>query len=70
MDFGTNLAPFGEGLGAKMRPSRHQIAPKIDLQIDDKIDSLSDRSRERFASILGPNWDPNALPTGVSNLTF
>ena len=39
---------FGEVLEAKMGPSWHQIAPKLDLQIDQKIDHISDRSWDRF----------------------
>ena len=35
-------------LEAKMGTSWHQIAPKIDLQIDHKNDHLSDRSWARF----------------------
>ena len=33
-------------LGVKLGPSWHQIAPKIDLQIDDKNASISGRSWE------------------------
>ena len=49
---GSILAPtwlhFGEVLGAKMRPSWHQIAAKLDLQIDQKINHISDRSWDQF----------------------
>ena len=51
---------FGRVLDVKMGPSWHQIAPKIDLQIDDKYDSISDRSWDRFWSILGPNLEPKS----------
>ena len=49
---------FGRVLGAKMGPSWHQIAPKIDLQINQKNDHLSDGSWDRFSSILGPKMAP------------
>ena len=39
---------FGRVLGSKMGPSWHKIAPKIDPQIDDKNDSISDGSWDRF----------------------
>ena len=42
-----------------MGPSWHQIAPKLDLQIDQKIDHISDRSWDRFWSILGSKMGPN-----------
>ena len=49
---GSILAPtwlhFRQVLEAKMGPSWHQIAPKLDLQIDQKIDHMSDRSWDRF----------------------
>ena len=46
---------FGRISKAKMEPSWHQIAPKIDLQINQKNDHIFDRSWDRFWSILGPN---------------
>ena len=39
---------FGQVLDVKMGPSWHQMAPKLDLQIDQKIDHISDRSWVRF----------------------
>ena len=55
-----------------MEPSWHQIAPKIDLQIDHKNDHLSDRSGPiliDFGPQHGPNMGPNivqkSLPKGV-----
>ena len=49
---------FGRVLGAKMGPRWHQIYLKIDLQINQKIDHISDRSWNRFWSILGPKVAP------------
>ena len=49
---GSILAPtwlhFGEVFGAKMGLSWHQVGPKLDFQIDQKIDYISDRSWDRF----------------------
>ena len=35
---------FGKVLGAKLEPSWHQIAPKVDPKSDQKNDHLLDRS--------------------------
>ena len=41
-----------------MEPNSLQIASKINLQIDHLMDSVSDRSRNRFGPILKPNLEP------------
>ena len=48
LDFGANLAPFWEGFGVQDGAKLDQIGPKIDLQINQKNDHLSDRSWDRF----------------------
>ena len=62
LQLGSILEPtwlhFGKVLEAKMGPSWHQIAPKLALQIDQKIDHISDRSWHRFWPILGTNLEP------------
>ena len=62
---GSILAPtwlhFGKVFGAKMGLSWHQIGPKLDFQIDQKIDYISDRSWDRFWSILGLKMGPNRV---------
>ena len=47
IDFGANLAPFWEGYGVQDGTKLDNIAPKIDLQIDQQKSSL-------FGSLLGP----------------
>ena len=49
---------FGRFLEVKMEPNSLQIASKINLQIDHLMDSVSDRSWDRFCSILSPNLEP------------
>ena len=44
--------------GGVWGPRWDQIASKIDLQIHQKIDHISDRSWDRFWLILGPNLEP------------
>ena len=53
---------FGMVLGVKMGPSWHQIAPKIDLQIDQKNDRILNPSWHRFWTILDPNLAPKRGP--------
>ena len=43
--------------GGVWEPRWDQIASKIDLQIHQKIDHISDRSWDRFWPILGPNLE-------------
>ena len=56
---------FGKVLGPKSEPNSYKIAPKIDLQIHQKIDHISDRSWDRFWPILGdfgPQLGPQNAP--------
>ena len=46
--WGPTWLHFDKVLGAKMEPSWHPIAPKIDFQIHQKIDHISDRSWDGF----------------------
>ena len=61
-DFGSILKgswiDFGPKLGGKLGASWHQIASKINPKINQKNDHLSDRSWDRFSSILGPKVAP------------
>ena len=59
LQFASILNPtwlhFGTVLGAKLEPSWHQIASKVDPKIDQKNDHLLDRPKIDFWSILGSN---------------
>ena len=46
---------FGKVWGVKMRPSWHQIASKMTLQINPKNDHILDRSWDQFGA---PTWLP------------
>ena len=50
-------AQLGFISGGFWDPRWDQIASKIDLQIHQKIDHISDRSWDRFWPILGPNLE-------------
>ena len=57
--FWCQLGPlFGKVLGAKMGPSWHQIALKINLPCDYKNDHMADCSWYRFLPIWGPILEP------------
>ena len=49
---------FGRALGAKLEPSWHQIASKVDAKRYQKNDHLLDRSWEQFSCILAPIGEP------------
>ena len=57
--FCTQLGSIlGKFLDPKMESNSLQIASKINLQIDHLMDSVSDRSWDRFYPILSPNLEP------------
>ena len=49
---------FGRVWGAKLAPSWHQIAPKIDPKIYPKSDRMLHRFFVEFCSNLVPTWPP------------
>ena len=53
---------FGRVWGAKLEPSWHQIAPKVDPQNDQKSDHLFDGLWLDFYSILASNLAPKRGP--------
>ena len=63
MPLGWLLKPtwlhFGMVLGAKLGPSWHQIAPKIDPKNNQKTYHILYRFLVDFCSISDPTWTPN-----------
>ena len=61
---------FGRFLEPKMEQNSLQISSKINLQIDHLMDSVSDRSWDRFCSILSPNLEPKTAQDPILNASW